>query len=85
MIILGGVFFLPSISGDILTGDSAIQVPEAPASFDPISTLIFVAENITFLFKAGSVSSSIALFDLFLTLLALVDAYIALSLLRGGS
>lgn len=85
IVILGGVIFLPQISGDIITGDSVIEVPDPPASFDPISTLVFVAENIGFMFKAGTVSSSIALLDLFFTILAVVDVYIALALLRGGS
>ncbi len=85
IIILGSVTLLPSISGDIISGDLTINVPSAPDSFDPISTLVFVAENIVFLFKAGTVSSGIGLFNLFLTIIALVDVYIALALLRGGS
>ncbi len=85
LLLFGAVLILPGIGAEAVSGASTITPPDAPASFDPISTLIFVAENIGFLFALGSFSSAFALFDAFLTIMSLIAVYIGLALLRGGS
>ncbi len=79
---LGGALILPSISGDIIVDDSVITPPPPPDGL--LDSFFYAIENIGFLFMAGQVSTSIAVFDTLFLIIVIVNVYIVISALLGS-